>query len=82
MFIDLSIMSNQRQQVNCRIEESTLIKLKALSNGLKYKNCPTCGREWNLNCHITEKSGPVGHSVLASQLLEQAIDELFKANQV
>jgi predicted nucleic acid-binding Zn ribbon protein len=74
-------MSNQRQQVNCRVEQSTLTKLKALANGYKYKTCPTCGRDWNLNCHITEKSDPVQHSVLASQLLEQAIDELFNANQ-
>ena len=63
-------MSNQRQQVNCRIEESTLTKLKALANGYKYKACPTCGRAWDL--HGGVKTDPVQHSVLASQLLEKA----------
>ena len=72
-------MSNQRQQVNCRIEESTLTKLKALANGYKYKACPTCGRAWDL--HGGVKTDPIQHSVLASQLLEKAIDQLFQASQ-
>ena len=75
----LSTMSNQRQQVNCRIEESTLTKLKALANGYKYKACPTCGRAWDL--HGGVKTEPVQHSVLASQLLEKAIDQLFQDSQ-
>ena len=69
-------MTNQRQQVNCRINESTLTKLKALANGYKYKACPTCGKSWDL--HGGVKTAPVQHSVLASQLLEAAIDALFK----
>ena len=69
-------MTKQRQQVNCRINESTLTKLKALANGYKYKACPTCGKDWDL--HGGVKTEPIQHSVLASQLLEAAIDSLFK----
>ena len=71
-------MTNQRQQVNCRINEAVLIKLKALANGYKYKACPTCGKAWDL--HGGVKTEPIQHSVLASQLLEKAIDELFEAS--
>jgi len=71
-------MTNQRQQVNCRINESSLTKLKALANGYKYKACPTCGKSWDL--HGGVKTEPIQHSVLASQLLEKAIDELFEAS--
>ena len=72
-------MTNQRQQVNCRINESVLTKLKALANGYKYKACPTCGKAWDL--HGGVKTDPVQHSVLASQLLEKAIDQLFEDSQ-
>ena len=75
-------MSQQRQQVNCRINPETLEVLKALANGHRYKCCPTCGKDWDLHKNLsTANTEPVQHSVLASQLLEQAIHDLFNKVQ-
>ena len=75
-------MSNQREQVNCRIPKETFEILKALANGHRYKTCPTCGKDWDLNKNLsTSHTEPVQHSVLASQLLEEAVKDLFNKVQ-
>ena len=73
-------MSKQRQQVNCRINPETLEVLKALANGHRYKCCPTCGKDWDLK-NFDPTTKPVQHSVLASQLLEEAVKDLFNKAQ-
>jgi len=73
-------MSNQREQVNCRITKETFEVLKALANGHRYKTCPTCGKDWDLK-HFDPTTKPVQHSVLASQLLEEAVKDLFNKAQ-
>ena len=75
-------MSNERKQVNCRIPKETLEILKALANGHRYKTCPTCGKDWDLHNNLsTSHTEPVQHSVLASQLLEEAVQDLFNKVQ-
>ena len=61
----------QKTQINCRISPETYKKLQALANGYKHKECPTCGKPWELNNNII--TDPIPHSVNAGQLLEKAI---------
>tara|TARA_Y100001968_G_scaffold142707_1_gene130411 strand:- start:97 stop:321 length:225 start_codon:yes stop_codon:yes gene_type:complete len=72
-------MPQKKTQINCRISPETYEKLLALANGYKHKDCPTCGKPWELNNNIITDSIP--YSVYAGQLLEKAIISAYDEAQ-
>ena len=69
----------QRTQINCMISPETYEKLLALANGYKHRECPTCGKPWELNNNII--TDPIPPSLFAANLLEKAILNAYEEAQ-
>ena len=67
-----------KHQVNNKIPEKEWEMLKALADGKLAKNCPTCGKPWDLSHLVTHD--PISPTTLATQFLcEKIRDEFSKA---
>ena len=67
-------------QINTKIPEGEFLMLKALAQGRYARNCPTCGKEWDLNNQVIQD--PIPPTTLASKLLIDAIRDAFKKAQL
>ena len=67
-----------KHQINNKIPEKEWEMLKALADGKLAKNCPTCGKPWDLSHLVTHD--PISPTTLATQFLcEKIRDEFSKA---
>ena len=67
-----------KHQINNKLPEKEWEMLKALADGKLAKNCPTCGKPWDLSHLVTHD--PISPTTLATQFLcEKIRDEFSKA---
>jgi hypothetical protein len=67
-----------KHQINNKLPDKEWEMLLALSKGRYAKDCPTCGKNWDLNNLVTQD--PIPPTRLASQfLIEKIRDEFNKA---